>query len=58
MQGKGGESGNFPSLFYSRSSSSEAFLKKRKELIFQMHDLMSQWGYYKIIRTGQNKIHI
>lgn len=43
MQGREGELGNFPSLFYSWSSWSEAFLKGRRKLIFKMHDLMSHW---------------
>ena len=43
MQGREGELGNFPSLFYSWSLWSEAFLKGRRKLIFKMHDLMSHW---------------
>ena len=62
MQGREGELGNFPSLFYSWSSWSEAFLKGRRKLIFKMHDLMSHWVqlfWYpscEIVGIGQKKI--
>lgn len=41
MQGREGELGNVPSLFYSWNLSIEADWKGRWELIFKVHDLMS-----------------
>lgn len=62
MQGREGELGNSPSLCYSWSLWSEAFLKGRRKLIFKMHDLMSHWVqliWYlrcEIVGIGQKKI--